>query len=82
MNSKHLTGNATDLVAFVNGQPSWEEVYYIEIEIAMKTVIKKYNLPIVWGFDKWGWDMPHWQVTKTARRGYDVRRFAPHLIVT
>ena len=53
----------------------------------MKKVIKKYNLPIEWGKDKWGWDAPHWQITKDPttkkdmRSVYDVRKFAPHLAV-
>lgn len=76
MNSKHLSGNAADLVAWVDGKPSWDEKYYPAIEIAMKTVIKQYNLPIEWGYDKWGWDMPHWQVTKQYRKLYDIRKFA------
>ncbi len=79
-NSYHLYGLAVDLVAFVDGKPSWEEKHYTEIEIAMKTVIKKHGLPIEWGFDKWGWDMPHWQITKLAgvdaRKVYDIRKIA------
>ena len=78
-NSYHLYGLAVDLVAYVNGQPSWDEKYYKEISIAMKTVIDKYDLPIEWGYDKWKWDMPHFQITKLngidARKVYDARRF-------
>ena len=87
MKSYHLYGLAVDLVAFVNGKPTWDEEYYEDISIAMKKVIKKYNLPIEWGKDKWGWDAPHWQITKDPitkkdmRRVYDVRKFAPQLAV-
>jgi len=80
MNSYHLYGLAVDLVAYVDGKPTWEEQYYSDIEIAMKQVIKKYNLPIEWGFDKWQWDMPHWQLTG-MKKEYDVRKFAPHLAI-
>jgi len=86
-NSYHLYGLAVDLVAYVDGKPTWEEPYYDGIEIAMKSVIKKYDLPIEWGKDKWGWDMPHWQITRDPvskvdmRKLYDVRKFAPHLAV-
>lgn len=79
MKSKHLSGNAVDLVAWVDGKPSWDEKYYTDIEIAMKTVIQRYNLPIEWAKDIWGWDLPHWQVTKEARKDYDVRKFASFL---
>lgn len=79
-NSYHLYGLAVDLVAFVGGKPSWGGKYYAEIEEAMKTIIKRYNLPIEWGVDKWGWDSPHWQITrdqhtqKDMRKVYDVRK--------
>jgi len=79
MNSFHLYGLAADLVAWVEGKPSWEEKYYAEIARAMKEVIKEHDLDIEWGYDKWNWDLPHWQITKLngldARRVYDVRKF-------
>lgn len=79
-NSFHLYGLAVDLVAYVKGKPSWEHEYYEAINQAMKSVIKKHDLPIQWGYDKWGWDLPHWQITKldgiNARKVYDVRKFA------
>jgi len=78
MNSFHLYGLAADLVAYVDGKPTWAEQYYRDIADAMKTVIKKHNLPIEWGYDKWKWDLPHWQITKLngkdAREVYDVRQ--------
>lgn len=72
LNSNHCSGNAVDLVAVVNGKPTWEEKYYKEIEIAMKSVIKDYDLPIRWGFDLWGKDLPHWQMANN--NNYDVRK--------
>jgi len=78
MNSYHLYGLAVDLVAYVDGKPSWGNDYYRDIADAMKTIIKKHNLPIDWGFDLWHWDSPHWQITKfndkDARKIYDVRK--------
>lgn len=74
--SYHLYGLAVDLVAYVNGKPTWEEKYYREIGRAMKKVIKKYNLPIDWGFELWGWDMPHFQLTG-LRSKYDIRKIDP-----
>ena len=71
LKGRHPSGNAVDLVAFVGGKPTWEEKYYKEIEIAMKSVIKDYNLPIDWGFDLWGKDKPHWQITHSQ---YDIRK--------
>jgi len=76
-NSYHLYGLAVDLVAYVDGKPSWEEKYYTEISEAMKSVIVKYDLPIEWGYDMWKWDLPHYQISKLefvdARHKYDIR---------
>ncbi len=73
-NSYHLYGLAVDLVAYVNGKPTWEEKYYKEIAIAMKQVIKTHKLKgIDWGYDLWGWDLAHWQMTG-LRKKYDIRK--------
>ena len=73
IDSYHLYGLAVDLVAYVDGKPSWDEKYYPAIEEAMKTVIEKYDLPIEWGYDKWKWDLPHWQMTGWKSK-YDARK--------
>lgn len=79
MNSYHLYGLAVDLVAYVDGKPSWDSRYYMAIAEAMKKVISEHNLPIEWGYDKWKWDLPHYQITKLdgkdARQVYDARKF-------
>lgn len=74
MDSYHLYGLAVDLVAWVNGKPSWDKKYYEAIAVAMKRVIEEYDLPIEWGFDKWSWDMPHWQMTGYKKK-YDIRKY-------
>ena len=76
LRSYHLNGLAVDLVAYVNGTVTWEEKYYREIGRAMKAIITRYNLPIEWGFEKWGWDIPHWQMTG-YRNKYDIRKIHP-----
>lgn len=79
MNSYHLYGLAVDLVAYVDGKPSWDTKYYTALARAMKAVIDRYDLPIEWGYDKWKWDLPHWQITTLegidARYVYDTRVF-------
>lgn len=79
MKSNHIPGNAIDLVAWVDGKPSWDEKYYPAIAKAMHEVITEYELPIEWGYDLWGWDMPHWQVTIQERKQYNFRKFAKDL---
>ena len=76
MNSYHLYGLAVDLVPFVNGGMTFDDKYFNGIRKAMKEVIKKYDLPIENGYDKWGWDKPHWQMTG-FRNEYDIRKIKP-----
>ena len=77
MNSKHLSGNAVDLVAWDNGKPSWNHLLYRNIEIAMKTVADKHGIKITWGGDwKSFVDMPHWQLKKEDRKRYDIRKYS------
>lgn len=73
LDSYHLYGLAVDLVAWVEGKPTWNKEYYEEIADAMKTVINKYDLPIEWGYDLWKWDEPHYQMTGYKNK-YDIRK--------
>jgi peptidoglycan L-alanyl-D-glutamate endopeptidase CwlK len=49
MDSKHLTGHAVDLVAFVNGAVSWELNLYDDIAEAMRNAALEHDLPLRWG---------------------------------
>lgn len=51
MNSRHLTGHAVDVVAYIEARISWEWKYYEEIAKAFKQASKELNIPIVWGGD-------------------------------
>lgn len=67
MNSRHLTGHAVDLVAWIivdkKGTISWDWKYYYIIEKAMKQAAKELEVPIEWGGDwKSFKDAPHWQL--------------------
>lgn len=55
MDSKHLTGDAVDLVAFVNGQVSWELNLYDNIADAMKQAAIEKNVALRWGA---AWNVP------------------------
>jgi peptidoglycan L-alanyl-D-glutamate endopeptidase CwlK len=76
MNSKHLTGEAVDLVAFVNGTVSWELNLYDDIAEAMKIAAKEHDLPLRWGA---AWniaDIRKWEGSMEAAMNYyiDERR--------
>jgi len=49
MASKHLTGQAVDLVAFLGNRVSWELALYDEIADAMRTAAREQNVGIRWG---------------------------------
>lgn len=49
MHSKHLTGRAVDVVAFVEGAISWEEKYYYKIATAFKQAAEELDVAIKWG---------------------------------
>ena len=61
MKSRHLTGHAVDLWAYLV-TIRWEPALYVPIADAMKAAAKIEGVPIQWGFDLWGWDSPHFQL--------------------
>lgn len=65
LNSRHITGHAVDLGAFVDGQVDWSWPLYHEIAKAMKSAAAELNIPIEWGGD-WSRfkDGPHWQLPR------------------
>lgn len=63
MNSRHLTGHAVDLGAWVGGQVRWDWPLYHKLAKAMKAAAADMNTPLEWGGD---WrtfkDGPHFQL--------------------
>lgn len=61
--SRHITGHAVDLGAFVNGEVRWDWPLYHRIADAMKAAAAIENVPLEWGGD---WrtlkDGPHYQL--------------------
>lgn len=49
LNSRHLTGHAVDLVAYINGKARWETVPLCDIAEAMRMAARELNVPIRWG---------------------------------
>lgn len=49
MSSKHLTGEAVDLVAYINGSVCWELNIYDDVADAMKQAADELGLPLRWG---------------------------------
>lgn len=63
MRSRHLTGHAVDLGAYVGGKVSWDWPLYYKIADAMKAAAKELDVPIEWGGDWRSFkDGPHYQL--------------------
>lgn len=63
MKSRHLTGHAVDLGAYVAGSVRWDWPLYHKLAVAVKQAATELQIPIEWGGD---WttfkDGPHWQL--------------------
>jgi len=76
LKSKHLEGHAVDLMAYIDGRPSWELNVYDEIADAMKLAAKDNGVSIRWGAAWHINDMRDWEGTmEEAMNAYiDLRR--------
>lgn len=65
-NSRHLTGHAIDVAAWVDGTVRWDWPLYGKIAAAFKQAAKELNVPLVWGGD---WtrlrDGPHFELNRS-----------------
>ena len=67
MNSRHLTGHAVDLVAYIGGEVNWSWPLYHKIADAMKRAAKEQGVPIVWGGDWRSFkDGPHFELDRKS----------------
>ena len=63
MRSRHLTGHAVDLGAYVGGKVSWDWPLYYKIHDAMKQSASELGIKITWGGSwKSFKDGPHYQL--------------------
>lgn len=62
LNSKHLTGDAVDVIALPNGEPSWDLKYYRQIATAFKAAAAELQIEIEWGGDWREVDGPHFEL--------------------
>ena len=76
MKSKHLTGDAVDLMAYIDGRATWELNVYDDIADAMKKASEVVRVPIRWGASWQIRDLRDWDGTmEEAMNAYiDLRR--------
>ena len=64
MNSRHLTGHAIDIYAFIGGSARWEWPLYEEINRAFDKAADGLNTDVVWGGDWTSFkDGPHYELS-------------------
>jgi peptidoglycan L-alanyl-D-glutamate endopeptidase CwlK len=71
MTSRHLTGHAVDLTPWRAGGFQDLEApdalaAYRRVAKAMKQCALAAGIDMDWGYDLWGWDMPHFQLNWSA----------------
>lgn len=65
MNSRHITGHAVDLAAWVDGRVDWSWPLYDKLAHAMKTAAKELGVAIIWGGDWVSFrDGPHFELDR------------------
>lgn len=64
LNSRHITGHAVDLGAWVDNQVDWSWPLYHKIAAAMKEAAKELDVAIVWGGDWKMRDGPHYELDR------------------
>jgi len=76
MKSKHITGHAVDLMAYVGGRGSWEHNLYDDIGDAMKEAADTLGVQLRWGAAWHINDLRKWDHTmEDAMNSYiDLRR--------
>ena len=64
MNSRHLTGHAIDVYAYIGGSARWEWPLYAEINRAFDRAADELKIDITWGGDWTSFrDGPHYQLS-------------------
>ena len=62
LKSYHMTGNAFDIFAYVNGAANWDMEYLEPIARHLIKVAEMHGVILSWGQDLWGKDGAHFQI--------------------
>ena len=63
LKSYHMTGNAFDIYAYIEGTPSWNMEYLELIARHLIKVAAKHGVILNWGYDLWKKDAAHFQIS-------------------
>lgn len=64
LKSRHLTGKAVDVMAYVNGTGRWEPKLYQQIGEHVLRIAEQLNIPLVWGGSWKVRDWGHFELDK------------------
>lgn len=64
LNSRHLTGHAVDLGAWVGDEVRWDWPLYHKIAAAVKDAARQEGVSIIWGGDWKMRDGPHFELNR------------------
>lgn len=73
LNSRHLTGDAIDVAAYVDGRITWEWGYYEQIAQAFKRAADELGIAIEWGA-AWGRKLGDYASAADAMEAYRAER--------
>ena len=62
LKSYHMTSNAFDIYAYVNGAANWDMEYLEPIARLLIKVAAKHGVILSWGYDLWKKDGAHFQI--------------------
>ena len=63
LKSYHMTGNAFDIYAYIEGTPSWSMEYLEPIARHLIKIAAKHGVILNWGQDLWKKDGAHFQIS-------------------
>ena len=63
LNSRHLTGHAVDVVPYpIAHRLSYPDHVWDDLAKSILNAADDLNVDLEWGYNKWGWDKPHYQL--------------------
>ena len=68
LNSRHITGHAVDIVPWPipSDWKNYEDWQWDAVASAMLKAAEELEVDLEWGYQKWGWDKPHYQLSRKA----------------
>ena len=63
LKSYHMTGNAFDIYAYIDGRASWDRKYLEPIARHLQAVALTKGVILLWGYDLWRKDAAHFKIS-------------------